>query len=338
MKSFRRKNVLCVAIAVGILSMLVSCSKEPGKEQTAPKRLKVAAVFATPLEEPWDKAIHQALERASKELNVEYVHTDDVPPTRFEKVLRDYATQGADIIVGDAFAAEEIARRVARDFPDIAFCFGSGLGPAKPNFSVFDDWIHEPAYLAGMMAGRISKSGEIGVVAGFPVPEVNRIVNAFAEGARSANPSIKCHIVFIGSWFDPPKAGEATHALLQKKVDVIYAERAGVIEVCADKKIPVFGNLVDQKRISPDWVVTSVVWDMWPTVNCLISRVRNKSFTAEDYAEWSMMAKGGARLEPLAAWDAKLDEATKQLIEKTKDEILTGRLRVPVIESKPVSD
>ena len=106
-----------------------------------------------------------------------------------ERVLRETAEQDApDIIFGDAFGNEEAVRAVAADYPDIAFVFGSGGGPAEPNFSVFDNWIHEPAYLAGMIAGGVTQSNVLGVVGGYPVPEVNRIVNAFIAGAQEVEP------------------------------------------------------------------------------------------------------------------------------------------------------
>ena len=101
---------------------------------------------------------------------------------------------------------------VAADYPDIAFVFGSGGGPAEPNFSVFDNWIHEPAYLAGMIAGGVTESNVLGVVGGYPVPEVNRIVNAFIAGAQETNEDVDVKVTFLNSWFDPAAAKEAALA------------------------------------------------------------------------------------------------------------------------------
>ena len=91
---------------------------------------------------------------------------------------------GYELVLGDAFAAERESRRTAKEFPKIAFLFGSGAGPAEPNFGVFDNWIHEPAYLSGLIAGKMSKSGTIGAVAAMGIPEVNRLVNAFFIGRQ----------------------------------------------------------------------------------------------------------------------------------------------------------
>ncbi len=148
------------------------------------KPFKIAAIFQTAIEEPWDGVIHQACLKAKKEMgNIEYEFTEKIAAADFEKVLREYAERGFDLIVGDAFlAGEDPARRVAKDYPEIAFAFGSEFGPVAPNFSVFDNWIHEPAYLCGIIAGRMTKSNVLGVVAAIPIGEVNRLVNAFKAG------------------------------------------------------------------------------------------------------------------------------------------------------------
>src|SRR4029079_18337828 len=145
----------------------------------------------------------------------------------------------------------------AKQFPKVAFVFGSGGGPADPNFSVFDNWIHEPAYLCGLIAGKLSTTGTVGTVAAMDIPEVARITNAFYQGAREANPNIKRKTTFIGWFFDPPKAKEAALAQIAAGVDVIYAERFGVIEAAKEKGILAISNMSDQAERGPDTVHTT---------------------------------------------------------------------------------
>ncbi|MFQ5786010.1 MAG: BMP family protein, partial [Alphaproteobacteria bacterium] len=240
----------------------------------AGEKLKVAAVFETPIEEPWVNQIHVALLKAQKELGVEYTWSESVKAADFARVLHEYAQGGYDLIMGDSFGTERITRRVAREYPNVAFVFGSGLGPAEPNFGVFDNWIHEPAYLSGVIAGKMSRSNVVGVVAAMPIPEVNRLSNAFCAGAREANKNAKCKFSFIGSFFDPPKAKEAALAQIEAGADVIYAERFGVVEAAAEKGVLAIGNMSDQSGLAPDTVITSVVWDMWPTVKQVVSLVK----------------------------------------------------------------
>lgn len=230
MTSLTRRSVIAAAgfvLALGVAAVPV----------TAAEKLKVAAIFSTPIEEPWVNQIHVALKKAEKELGVEYKWAESVQSSDYQRVLRQFARDGYKMITGDAFAAEDVTRRVAKEFPDVAFVFGSGQGPAEPNFSVYDNWIHEPAYLSGLIAGKLTKSNVIGSVAAMDIPEVDRLVNAYCAGAKEANPKVKCKVTFIGSFFDPPKAKEAALAQIAAGVDAIYAERFGVIEAAKEKGI-----------------------------------------------------------------------------------------------------
>ena len=300
--------------------------------------LKVAAVFETPIEEPWVNQIHVALLQAKKELGIEYTWAESVKSADFARVMREYAESGHDLVMGDSFGAERIARRVAKDYPKVAFTFGSGIGPADPNFAVFDNWIHEPAYLAGMIAGRLTKSNNVGAVAAMTIPEVNRLCNAFCAGAKEVNKNVKCKFSFIGSFFDPPKAKEAALAQIEQGVDVIYAERFGVIEAAKEKNIVAIGNMSDQSSLSPDHVVTSVVWDMWPTVKQVVSLVKADVFSAQDFGQFSYMGKGGSFLAPYHAWEKKLAPDIKKMGDTRKAEILDGTFRVDIDESAPKSE
>ncbi len=322
---------LVAAVALAVAGGLAS-GGALGQDQ-----LKVAAVFETPIEEPWVNQIHVALLKAKEELGIEYTWSESVSASDFARVVRGYAEQGNGLIMGDAFGTERITRRVAQDYPEVAFAFGSGIGPAEPNFAVFDNWIHEPAYLAGMIAGKLTRSNVVGVVAAMPIPEVNRLSNAFCAGAQEVNPAARCKFAFIGSFFDPPKAKEAAIAQIEAGADVIYAERFGVIEAAAERGIPAIGNMSDQSELAPDTVVTSVVWDMWPTVKQVVSQVQAGVFTSQDFGQFSFMGKGGSYLAPFHAWDSKLPAEVKTMVAERTQEIKDGNFRVPVDESTPQS-
>jgi len=321
-----------------LLAAALTAGVALGAGQAAADGLRVAAVFETPIEEPWVNQIHVALQKAEEELGIEYTWSESVKSADFARVMRGYAEDDYDLVMGDSFGAERIARRVARDYPDTAFAFGSGIGPADPNFAVFDNWIHEPAYLAGMIAGRLTENNTIGAVAAMTIPEVNRLCNAFCTGAKEVNPEVKCKFSFIGSFFDPPKAKEAALAQIDQGVDVIYAERFGVIEAAAEKGVPAIGNMSDQWELAPDTVVTSVVWDMWPTVKHIVNVVEAGVFTAQDFGQFSYMSKGGSFLAPYHEWEDKLPEDVKAMVAERKQEILDGTFRVPIDESAPKSE
>jgi basic membrane lipoprotein Med (substrate-binding protein (PBP1-ABC) superfamily) len=282
--------------------------------------------------------IHEALLHAQKEDGIEYKWAESVPSADYARVLRQFARDGYKMITGDAFAAEDVTRRVAKEFPDVAFVFGSGQSFADPNFSVYDNWIHEPAYLSGLIAGKMTKTNTVGSVAAMDIPEVARLVNAFCLGAKEANPAVKCKVTFIGSFFDPPKAKEAALAQIAAGVDAIYAERFGVIEAAQEKGIVAFSNMSDQSSLAPDTVITGPVWDMWPTINAAVKQVKAGVYTAQDFGSFSFMAKGGAKLAPFHAWETKLPPDVMKLVMDKQAAILAGDFRVPVIESTPVSE
>ncbi len=340
------RKALILFSLLAALTLLVACTvtpagapaAAPGAEAPAKEKLAVFGAYATAIEEPWDGVIHAALNKAMEAGEIDYTYTDDIGYAGdMERVLQEVAEKNKpDVIFGDAFGNEEAVRRVAADYPDIAFVFGSGGGPAEPNFSVFDNWIHEPAYLSGMLAGGLTKSNVVGVVGGLPVPEVNRIVNAFIAGATSVNPDVDVKTTFINSWFDPAAAKEAALAQIDAGADVLFAERFGVIEAAAENGLYSFGNMSDQKDLAPESVVSGPVWNMNPTVEYIIKQVKAGAYTAQDLKDFSMFAKGGASLAPIntdvtgGIPQELLDQVTAK-----EQEIKSGVFRVDINEAQP---
>jgi basic membrane protein A and related proteins len=338
MSKYRFLSVVLVSLL--IMSFIAACAPAaPAAQPAASGKLKVFGAFATPIEEPWDGVIHTALTTAKDEGRIEYTYTDDIGYSGdMERVLREVCEQQKpDIIFGDAFGNEEAVRRVATDYPEIAFVFGSGLGPADPNFAVFDNWIHEPAYLAGMLAGGLTTNKVIGVVGGYPVPEVNRLVNSFTAGVKEINPDARVLVTFINSWFDPAAAKEAALAQIDSGADVLYAERFGVIEAASEKGLDAFGNMSDQNELAPNYVVTSVVWHMEPTVDYVVKQVAAGAFTAQDLKDFSMFAKGGASLAPFHGLDSKVSAELLAKVVEREDQIRKGLFRVDIDETQPSS-
>jgi basic membrane protein A and related proteins len=334
------KHLLAILAVVSIAALVAGCAPATPVASTTSQTAGVPLVYgayATPIEEPWDGVIHTALQKLADAGKIKYEHTDNIGYSGdMERVLREIADKKKPaIIFGDAFGNEEAVRRVAADYPNIAFVFGSGLGPSGKNLSVFDNWIHEPAYLSGILAGGMTKSNTIGVVGGYPVPEVNRLVNAFITGVKDANPNAKVQVSFINSWFDPAAAKEAALAQLDAGADVLYAERFGVIEAAKDRKAWAFGNMSDQNSLAPDLVLTGPVWDMGATVDYVLKQVQAGSYTAQDLKDFSMMAKGGASLAPFHGLDAKVPDATMKLFKQKQDEINKGLYRVDIAETTP---
>ncbi|MBA3234117.1 MAG: BMP family protein [Propionibacteriales bacterium] len=331
---------LAAVSAVGVVALLAAaCGGETGDTTAGSSDVPVVyGVFATPLEEPWDGAIHAALTAADKDGDIDYKHTDNNDSAdKMSRTLRDLvANAKPDIIFGDAFAAEDAVREVAADSTSTDFVFGSGEKPVGQNFSVFDNWLQDPAYLAGMLAGGMTKSDTIGVVAALPIPEVNRIVNAFTAGVKETNPQATVKVTFINSFFDPTTAKQAALAQVSQGADVLFAERAGVIEAAEEKDLPVIGMMVDQESEAPQNVVTSLVWDMRPTIDHVVEAFNAGTLESADLGEFSFMKNNGSSLAQINTdVPGGVSQELVDQVEAKQADIMDGSFTTPVDEGAP---
>ena len=328
MKSLSRRTALAAAGFAAIASLGTS-------SVFAAEKLKVAGIYTVPFEQQWVSRIHLALKAAEARGEIEYKATENVANPDYERVMREYANGGSQLIFGEVFGVEAAARKVAKDFPKIAFVAGSSGKPTGNNFSVFDNYIQEPSYLSGMIAGGMTKSNKIGLVGGFPIPEVNRLMNAFMEGARSVNPKVTFSITFINSWFDPPKAKEAAFAMVDKGADILYAERFGVSDAAKERKVLAIGNVINTQEQYPDTVVASALWNMQPTVDEAIKQVKAGTYKAADFGPYSTMKYKGSSLAPLGTFESKVPADLKKKVADKQAEILAGKFAVKVNDAQP---
>ena len=252
----------------------------------------------------------------------------------YERVMREYAEQGKDLIIGEVFGLERAARQVAADYPEIAFLMGSSFGPSQPNFAVFDNFIHEPSYLTGMVAGAQTESNIIGMVGGYAIPEVNRLMHAFMDGAREVNPEVQFLVSFINSWYDPPRAKEAAFAMIDRGADILYAERFGVSDAAQERGIKAIGNVIDTAGEYPGTILASALWHMEPTIDRAIQAVIDGRFEPADYGPYSYMAHGGSSL---VVDESLVDAKTLEVVKAREQEILDGLFRVNINDAEPQS-
>jgi basic membrane protein A len=321
-----RRLFTSATVAIGLLASTGIAAAE---------KIKVAAIYTLPVEQQWISRIHKALNTAAERGSIDYTYSESVANTDYERVMREYAEQGQNLIVGEVFGLERAARKVAKDYPETAFLMGSSFGPVGPNFSVFDNWIHEPSYLTGMVAGSMTKSNVIGMVGGYAIPEVNRLMHAFMDGARDVNPDVKFLVNFIDSWYDPPKAKESAFAMMDAGADIMYAERFGVSDAAVERGIKAIGNVIDTSADYPGTILASAIWHMEATIDKAVSNVAAGSFEAADYGQYSFMAFNGGSL----ILDESLVPSDIATAVKAKEqEIMDGLFRVNVNDARPKSD
>lgn len=326
-------------IKTPILSALLLSSFLFSSTAAMAEKITVAGIYTQPIQQKWDARLHLALQAAADAGEINYKYSEKVANTDYVRVLREYAQSGVQLIVGEAFGISREARKTAKDYPEVAFLMGDPFKPSGDNFSVFDNYIHEPCYLMGMIAGSMTKTNKIGLVGGYPIGEVNRLFHAFMAGAKSVNPKVEFKVTFIGSWFDPPKAKEAAFAQIEAGADILYAERAGVVDAARSKGILAFGNVNDMNKEEngAGVVVTSALWHMESAINNAISQVKAGTFKAEDYKDWTMMAKGGATLAPYYGFEDKIDANIKARVATLAADIRGGKFVVEINDSEPKS-
>lgn len=305
----------------------------------AQEPIRIAGIYTVPVEQQWVSRIHIAAEALKAAGTVDYSFTENVSNTDYPRVMREYCEAGVKLIVGEIFGAEAEAREVCAEYPDVAFLLGSSFMPdeaANPNLAVFDNYIQDAAYLSGIVAGGMT-AGNIGMVGGFPIPEVNRLMNAFMAGVREVKPEAKFQVSFIGSWFDPPKAKETAFAMIDGGADLMYAERFGVSDAAKERGILAIGNVIDTQPNYPETVVTSALWHFEPTLNAAVAAVQAGSFKAKNYGVYSYMIAGGCSLAPLGTFEDKVPAEIKAMVAEKEAAIRDGSFTVTIDDNEPKS-
>lgn len=298
----------------------------------AQSTVRVAGVHASPVENAWNSRIHLALQQAADSGLIEYEFSEGVAATDYPRAMREYAEGGADLVWGESYAVERDARSVAADYPDTAFLMGSSGGPEGDNFGVFGTRNHEAAYLAGMLAGTMSETNVFGSVGGYPIPEVNLLINAFRMGVTEVNPEATFLNGFIGAWFDPARAKEAAIAQIDAGADILFGERIGTADAAEERGIKAIGSLIDYTPRYPGTVFANAIWNFGPTVEAIVADIQAGNPVGRNYTEYSFMKYGGNELIYVA------DEVPADAIaamEAKQAEIAAGDWDVPLVESEP---
>jgi simple sugar transport system substrate-binding protein len=266
------------AAALAALTLLAACGKEepppapkaPAPEAKAPAPppapFKAAWVYVGPVGDAgWTFAHDQGRKAVEAEFGAKVATTfvEKVPEgADAERVIRDLAVQGNKIIFATSFGFMEPMLKVAAEFPDVKFEHATGYKTA-PNMRIYDSKFYEDTYLAGIIAGTMSKTGTLGFVGSFPIPEVLRNINAFTLGAQSVNPKIRTRVVWVNTWFDPPKESEAAQSLLNGGADVLLqnTDSTAVLQTAEKNGKLAFGWDSDMSAFAPKAHLGSAIVD-----------------------------------------------------------------------------
>jgi basic membrane lipoprotein Med (substrate-binding protein (PBP1-ABC) superfamily) len=166
---------------------------------------------------------------------------------------------------------------------------------------------------------------------------VNRLMHAFTAGVKETKPDVKFQVAFIGSWFDPPKAKETAFAQIDAGADLLYAERFGVSDAAKERKVLAIGNVIDTQADYPETVVASALWHFEPTLDAALKAIKDKTFKADDYGQYSFMKFGGCSLSPLGTFEGKVPADVMAKVKAREAEIKSGAFTVAIEDSEPKS-
>ncbi len=280
MTDVQKRSLLKLAALTAVAAAaLVGCGKKeeapapaPAASAAAPAKpepLKIAFAYVGPVGDGgWTFAHDNARKALEKEFGdkIQTSFVENVPESAdAERVIRDMATQGNKLIFGTTFGYMETMLKVAPDFKDVKFEHATGYKSAE-NMRTYDSRTYEGAYMAGVIAGKMSKTGTLGVVASVPIPEVIRNINSFTLGAQTSNPKIKTKVVWVNEWFNPPKETEAATSLINGGADVLFqnTDSPAVLKTAQDKGKRAFGWDSDMTAYGPKAHLASSIINWTP--------------------------------------------------------------------------
>ena len=322
---------------------LSGCDKKPSADATpsaaapapaaseAPKEagpLKVAFAYVGPVGDAgWTFAHDKARKEAEASFGgkVKTSFVENVPEAAdAERVIRDMADQGNTLIFGTTFGYMEPMLKVAADVKNVKFEHATGYKTA-PNMRTYDSRTFEGAYLAGIVAGAMTKTKTLGVVASIPIPEVIRNIDSFTLGAQSMNPDVKTKVVWVNKWFDPPKETEAAQALLDQGADVLMqnTDSSAVLQTAEKGGKMAFGWDSDMSKFGPHAHLASAIVNWAPYYKKAIKDALDGTWKVEQ--TWWGVKEGAIDLVSISE---RVPAAAKAKVEEIKRGLTDGSFSI----------
>ncbi len=342
MTDLQKRSLLKLAALSAVASAaLVGCGKKeepapapkpaPVASAPAPKPepLKIAFAYVGPVGDGgWTFAHDNGRKAIEKEFGDKVVTSfvENVPESAdAERVLRDMAGQGNKLVFGTTFGYMEPMLKVAADNKGIKFEHATGYKQGE-NMRTYDSRTYEGAYMAGVIAGKMTKTNTLGVVASIPIPEVIRNINAFTLGAQSSNPKVKTKVVWVNGWFDPPKETEAATSLINGGADVLFqnTDSPAVLKTAEAKGKRAFGWDSDMTAYGPKAHLASAVINWGPYYIKATKEALEGKWTGGGHTWWGV--KEGAINIVSIAEDVPAD--TKARVEEVKKGLADGTFAI----------
>lgn len=325
--------------------MLVSCSGTASREgenraSADPQRLRVALLTPGPItDQSWNGSAYAGLLRIRDSLQAQISNIQTKTPAEFEENFRQYGAQGYRIVFGHGFEFQDAAARVAPEFPNTIYVTTSG-NSSGPNLAGIRFAFEEPSFMAGMLAGAVTRTNVIGAIGGTELPPVRDSFSAFVEGAHATNPKAQVLVSYIGSWEDAGAGKEQALAQISRHADIIFqnadAAGLGVFQAARESgKTLVFGSNSNQNDVAPDVVIGSVVVDVPHAFLTVARAVVANTFVPRVVAMGSK--EDAVRLELNPRLQSRIPTAALRAIDSVRAGIAEGTIIIPPGRAFPVS-
>jgi Uncharacterized ABC-type transport system, periplasmic component/surface lipoprotein len=290
----------------------------------AQEKLKIGFIYVGPVGDyGWSHqhdVARKAVEKAFGD-KVETTYVESVPESDAERPIEQLARTGHKLIFTTSFGFMEPTLKVAKKYPNVKFEHATGFKRA-PNVSTYAAKFHEGRYIIGQIAAKMSKSGTIGYVGAFPIPEVVSGINSYFLGAQSVNPNIKIKVVWANSWYDPAKEADAAKALLDQGVDVLaqHTDSPAPLQAAEARGKYGFGQASDMEQFAPKAQLTAIV-DNWSDYYIARTKaVLDGTWKSED--TWGGLAAHMVVMSPYK----NMPDDVKKMAEETEAAIKSGKL------------
>ena len=279
-------------------------------------KLKVGFIYVGPIGDHGWTYMHDksrlAVEKAFGD-KVETVYLESVKyGPDAERAIRAMAKDGADIIFATSFGYMEPMLKVAKEFPKVKFEHATGY-KTNDNMSVYSSKFYQGRYIQGVIAGHISQKGKAGYIASFPIPEVIRGINAFYLGATSVNPKFDLDIVWVNTWYDPVKEGDAAKVLIAEGSDIItqHTDSPAALQTAEKAGVYAFGQASDMIQFAPKAQLTAIIDDWSPYVVARVKAVMDGTWKKSD--TWGDMKSGMLKMAPYTNMSPSIAALAAQL-------------------------
>ncbi len=331
--TMRVRAMVSSIVHIALALTLAACSDKnavpPANEgQTPSKPFRVALLTPGPISDrSWNNGAYQGLLRIRDSLGASVSHIQTKTPAEFEEQFRQYGSQGYDLVFGHGFEFQDAAKRVGPDFPKTVFITTSSTSSGN-NVGGIEFGFGDASYLAGILAGSITKTNVLGLIGGTELPPVKDGFTAFEAGARSVNPKIRILQSYIGNWDDVSAGKEQALAQIGRGADVIFqnadAAGLGIFQAAREtKKALIVGSNSNQNTVAPEITIGSVVIDLPHAFLAVAREVKEGRFKAR-------VIKLGSESDvvtfvPNATLSARVPVQAQHAVDSVRSEMKTGR-------------